>query len=250
HPQHNIMGVGLGRKWIGGFPTPEPALIILVRRKFVEKDIDESHRLPREFGGVATDVIETGRFHLFDNPRARWRPHRPGCSIGPERLPGQVPMAGTFGAVVRDRATKQLHLLSAAHVLTNYGVPSKAPTSIFQPSLLDNGTVHDVVGQQGRCELWTQAGDVTLDAGLAYLQDPVGATNDIPVIGPVAGRAAMKIDDFVAKVGRTTYHRQGAVIATGVDDILPEGSPKPFFGQPSFAGRRCFPSLILGIRAL
>jgi hypothetical protein len=241
HPHHNIMGVGIGRKWTGGFPTGEPALIILVRRKFADADLVDSHRLPREIGGVATDVIETGRFCLFRNPRSRWRPHQPGCSIGPENLADPVPMAGTFGAIVRDRAKQQLHLLSAAHVLTNFGGILDPQASIFQPSLLDFGTVHDVVGQVGRCELWTQHGDVTLDAGIATLLQPKGATNDIPAIGQVAGIAAMHIDDAVEKVGRTTSYRQGAVIATGIDGLLPEGSPKPFFGQTLIRGTQMIP---------
>jgi hypothetical protein len=241
HPHHNIMGVGIGRKWTGGLPTGEPALIILVRRKFADADLVDSHRLPDEIAGVATDVIETGRFCLFRNPRARWRPYQPGCSIGPENLADPVPMAGTFGAIVRDRAQQQLHLLSAAHVLTNFGGISDPQAPIFQPSLLDFGTANDVVGQVGRCELWTLHGDVTLDAGLATLLQPGGATNDIPAIGRVAGTAAMHIDDAVEKVGRTTSYSQGAVIATGIDGLLPEGSPNPFFGQTLIRGTQMIP---------
>ena len=241
HPHHNIMGIGIGRKWTGALPTGEPALIILVRRKFADADLVDSHRLPREIAGVATDVIETGRFCLFRNPRARWRPHQPGCSIGPANLADPVPMAGTFGAIVRDRAQRQLHLLSAAHVLTNFGGISDPQAPIFQPSLLDFGTVNDVVGEVGRCELWTQHGDVTLDAGIATLLHTKGATNDIPAIGPVAGIAATSIDDAVEKVGRTTSYRQGAVIATGIDGLLPEGSPSPFFGQTLIRGTQMLP---------
>jgi hypothetical protein len=241
HPHHNIVGIGVGRKWIGGFPTGTPALIILVRRKFAEGDLVEAHRLPREIGGVATDVIETGRFHLLANPRTRWRPYQPGCSIGPENLPGPVPLAGTLGAIVRDRATQQLHLLSAAHVLTNFGAISKAQAQVFQPSLLDYGTVNDLVGQLERYKLWTQQDDVTLDAGITTLLQPNGATNDIPVIGQVAGIAPMEIDDSVEKFGRTTRHSEGDVIATGIDDILPEGSPRRFFGQVLIRGTQMGP---------
>jgi hypothetical protein len=240
-PTANIVGIGFGRKWQKKAPTATAALLVFVKRKFEKNKVEPAHRLPAEVLGIPTDVIETGEFQLLAkaaaNPRGRWRPHAPGCSIGPETSDGAAPIAGTFGAVVRDRKNKQLNLLSAAHVLTNFGASPRAGSTIYQPSLLDFGTRSDQAGQLARWELWTKNSDVTLDAGIAVLADPKGAVNQIPVIGAITGVGALRVDDTVEKFGRNTKHTIGIVQSINADiDVTIANQTISFFGQTLIQG--------------
>src|SRR5205823_11870989 len=72
------------------------------------------------------------------NPKARFRPAQPGCSVGFQfPPPSRFVMAGTFGALVKDAAGT--YILSNNHVLAEEG--RQAPGApIFQPGLLDGGS--------------------------------------------------------------------------------------------------------------
>src|SRR5207249_1439011 len=85
----NIVGVGIGKKIIGGQPTATHAVRVYVNRKFPKAQIPQPQLVPAAIRGVLTDVVETGRFRAFTmplaptTPRDRFRPIRPGTSIGP-----------------------------------------------------------------------------------------------------------------------------------------------------------------------
>jgi hypothetical protein len=105
HPAHNVVGIGVGRKIKRGRTTKTLSVRVYVERKLPEHLIHPDHLLPKEFGGVVTDVIEAGRFSAHLSAPAgqqRRRPARPGCSIGfrfPDAQAGEL-MAGTMGALV------------------------------------------------------------------------------------------------------------------------------------------------------
>ena len=83
-PQHNIVGVGIGRKMTRGRWTRTPSIRIYVEHKLPLDSLPDHFLIPTAFGGVKTDVIETGRFRaLLPTPpsRKRSRPAKPGCSI-------------------------------------------------------------------------------------------------------------------------------------------------------------------------
>jgi hypothetical protein len=243
-PRWNIVGLGLGRKWIDRKPSARAALLLFVRRKFFPEEIKQSHQLPSEVFGIPTQVIETGSFQLFAprtaNPRERWHPHAPGCSIGPAKLPRKIPIVGTFGAVVRGRGNPQrISLLSAAHVLTDCEVAYRAGSPIFQPGLLDcfDSSNPQPIGQLGTCKLWAQQNGVTLDAAIADLSNPAGATNHIPLIGHVGKVGTLTVETPVEKFGRTTAHTRGIVLATDVDiDIPVQSGTIHFLGQTLVQG--------------
>src|SRR5437016_11841417 len=137
----NIVGVGIGKKIKGGQPTATDAVRIYVNRKFPKAQIPQPQQVPVAISGVPTDVVETGRFKAFTmppaptTPRDRFRPIRPGTSIGPPPI-GNMVEAGTLGAIVKSGGA--LYILSNNHVLAN---EDKLPagTAIFQPALLDKG---------------------------------------------------------------------------------------------------------------
>src|SRR5438309_11302107 len=137
----NIVGVGIGKRIKGGQPTGTDAVRVYVNRKFPKAQIPQPQLVPPTIQGVPTDVVETGRFKAFTmapapiTPRDRWRPIRPGTSIGPPPI-GNTVEAGTLRAIVRSGGAQ--YILSNNHVLAN---EDKLPigTSIFQPALLDKG---------------------------------------------------------------------------------------------------------------
>jgi hypothetical protein len=124
-------------------------------------------------------------------------------------------MAGTIGAVVRDRAG-ELHLLSCNHVLAGENaLPEGAP--IFQPALLDDGRSDDQVAALSR---FVRLGEVNrVDGALAR------AHNRYNVDGSILPHARLlrlphagaRTGQHVHKSGRSTGHTRGVVLDASVD---------------------------------
>ncbi len=104
--------------------------------------------IPKRIGRCCTDVIEVGEMRFLGRTE-RVRPAQPGVSIGHYKV-----TAGTFGAVVRDRKTGELFILSNNHVLANAtdGRDGRARIGdpIYQPGSYDGGTRDDVIARQER----------------------------------------------------------------------------------------------------
>jgi hypothetical protein len=56
----NVVGVGVGFRWVGGRPSDQPAIIVSVRQKLAPADLDASDMIPPELDGVPVDVQESG----------------------------------------------------------------------------------------------------------------------------------------------------------------------------------------------
>ena len=141
----NVAGVGVGYKQIGAQSTGEPAVIVFVEKKMPRRKMRPGQEVPFKIEGVDTDVIEIGKIKLLGSDRTvRIRPVRPGASIGHYKV-----TAGTLGAVVRDRATGKLLILSNNHILANgtTGFDGRAAKGdpIFQPGAYDGGGERDRV---------------------------------------------------------------------------------------------------------
>lgn len=150
----NVVGVGIGTKWVSGRQTDEPAVLVLVSKKVPSANLAKSQSVPRAFGKTATDVIEVGEIKLLTSRTEKIRPAMPGVSIGHFRV-----TAGTFGAMVRDRHTGDPLILSNNHVLANItdGRDGRAQVGdpIWQPGRYDGGTEDDVIGYLERfIPLW------------------------------------------------------------------------------------------------
>jgi hypothetical protein len=218
HPEHNVIGVGIGRKIKRGRAMRTHCVRIYVERKIARDLIPEHLRLPERFGGVVTDVIETGRFRAFlpaaSPGQKRLRPARPGCSIGfqftGERA-GDL-MAGTLGALVEANGTR--YILSNNHVLA-YENTLPAGTPIFQPGLLDRGDVAtDQIAALARfIPLKTDAPN-RVDCALAASLDinTVGSAI-LPKIGRLTSAAPIDAAEGmrVEKTGRATGYTTGSV---------------------------------------
>ena len=141
----NVVGVGVGHKHVGEESTGEPAFIVYVEKKLPPADLSRKHVVPKELDGLYTDVVEIGVVRALGVRTSRARPCQPGVSIGHYQS-----TAGTFGAVVRDKTTKELMVLSNNHVLANGSslqeVRAKPGDPILQPGPYDGGTTKDRIG--------------------------------------------------------------------------------------------------------
>ncbi|OPY58669.1 MAG: hypothetical protein A4E55_00721 [Pelotomaculum sp. PtaU1.Bin035] len=130
----NVVGVGVGYKHVGEENTGKPAFIIYVEKKMPPAGLTRSHIVPRQVDGLDTDVVEIGVVKMLGVRTTRERPCQPGMSIGHYQS-----TAGTFGAVVKDKATRQLMVLSNNHVLANGSSIQEARAKAGDPILQPGG---------------------------------------------------------------------------------------------------------------
>jgi hypothetical protein len=217
-PEHNVVGVGIGEKISNGISTGVLAVKLLVRVKYAEDAIPAGDMLPQMIDGLPVDVEQVGTFRRFaapPNPRKRFRPARPGCSVGFEDPQHQFTMAGTFGAVVKKGGKS--FVLSNNHVLADENnLPIGAP--IFQPGLLDGGkTATDRIASLTKFIPLTTTGPNQVDCAIAQAATANVLSKDILFIGAPNGTATADIDMQVHKFGRTTGYRAGRITSVETD---------------------------------
>lgn len=245
----NVIGVGIGYKKRSRQDTDEPAVIFFVEKKVPAEALRVDECIPRRIGKACTDVIEIGEVRFLGRTE-RMRPAAPGSSIGHAKV-----TAGTFGAVVRDRKTGDLFILSNNHVLANAtdGIDGRAQQGdpVFQPGVYDGGSEKDVIGHLERfipihrfsrdtdCNLAAisiravnavihafrpnyyvrleKRGATNLvDCALARPVDPREITPEIIEIGKVNGIVQAEPGMAVKKSGRTSGITEGKITAIHV----------------------------------
>ncbi|HWR45598.1 hypothetical protein [Sporomusa sp.] len=139
---NNIVGVGQGHKYVRGENTGQEALTILVKKKYPYSKLRNGAALPRIMNNTPTDIIEVGDIRLLGERMEYHRPAQPGMSLGHYKI-----SAGTFGAVVKDKDTGELLILSNNHVLANItdGSDGRATIGdpIIQPGIYDGGKIEE-----------------------------------------------------------------------------------------------------------
>ncbi len=138
----NVVGVGVGKKVVGGEVTDELCVTVFVRKKEPLEALEERDVVPGKVDAVKTDVIQTGEFIAYARTD-RLRPCPPGMSIGHPQV-----TAGTFGCVVLDDQGRQV-ILSNNHVLANSN-DARLGDAILQPGRIDGGTLEDAIGRLHR----------------------------------------------------------------------------------------------------
>ena len=220
-----VVGVGVGMKEVGGRQTDRMCLTVMVQKKLPAGEIPRKHLIPEQVRSIATDVLEVGklRAHVVaeegspahpvgDVYLSRLRPARPGSSIGHFREP-----TGTFGAVVRDRETGRLLILSNNHVLANssngHDGRARPGDPILQPGPEDGGTPKDVLARLSRFVplFLDKANDLDCAVAEPLKEDLVDP--EIIGLGPVAGLATPTINMTVLKSGRGSGVTRGKVLA-------------------------------------
>lgn len=264
---HNVVGVGVGHKEVGGQSTGQPSVIVLVRRKLPSSELPSTQIVPRRLSRSHTDVVEVGNISLLGRTQ-RMRPAQPGTSIGHFLV-----TAGTFGALVRDRRDGQPLILSNNHVLANLsnGRDGRASPGdpVYQPGRYDGGTAQDVIAYlerfvpiypasetpscpvaQGvqraanlalaklapayRLELYRAANERNeVDAAVARPVSPDDVLGDILEVGSIKGQARPIVGMAVKKSGRTTGLTQGKirVVEASLRISIGDIGEAVFFGQ-------------------
>ena len=225
-PANNVVGVGIGEKMSYGQHTGIWAVKFFVRRKYAANDIQRKHLLPNSIAGLEVDVEEAGDFQRFAarkrnaqpltaNPRTLLRPAQPGCSVGFKDPTNLSTMAGTFGALVRDKGVS--FILSNNHVLADEDrLAANAP--IFQPGLLDKDDVKDdQIAKFARAVPLKSNIANKVDCAIAALDKSSLATKEILKIGAPQGVADAAIDMTVHKFGRTSGYSVGRVSSIDTD---------------------------------
>jgi hypothetical protein len=132
--KRNVVGVAVGYKNQEGATNGDVAVVVLVEQKLPLAALSVGDLVPRELEGMRTDVVEVGFLRAQQTPRERFRPTIPaGVSGGHYKI-----TAGTLGALVKDRTTNELLILSNNHVLANSNDALKGD-AILQPGPMDGG---------------------------------------------------------------------------------------------------------------
>ncbi len=127
----NVVATGVGFKISNGEVTDQLSIICSVVEKKSTSSLAPDQIIPQALDGVPTDVIQTGQFKAFQDPKGRFRPAPGGVSIGH----GDI-TAGTLGCLVRKNG--QLLILSNNHVLANSN-DARVGDPILQPGPFDGG---------------------------------------------------------------------------------------------------------------
>lgn len=59
--KRNVVGVGVGKRQVGGQITDQDCLIVMVERKVPLEELASQDRIPSEIEGVCVDVQAVGR---------------------------------------------------------------------------------------------------------------------------------------------------------------------------------------------
>lgn len=247
----NVIGVGIGYKEAMAASTgeaPKLGVVVFVKHKLPESELEVQNIVPKDLDGVVTDVIEVGDLRLLSRTDGA-SPAQPGVSIGHYKI-----TAGTFGAVVKDRKTGEPLILSNNHVLANGSNGKDNRAKMGDPILLpgphDGGTLEkSVIGRlhkfqpvqkvytQSTCakaaavQFWANAmmkvmapaykvkflrqseAPNTIDAALAKPTDPSKLNSRILEVGDIKGVAEAEVGMNVIKSGRTTGVTTGTIKA-------------------------------------
>ena len=258
----NVVGIGIGYKVANGVVTNDLAITISVSKKIASAQLAGSDLIPKWLGSIKTDVVETGIFKAFQDPKQKMRPARPGVSIGHYNI-----TAGTFGCLVK-RGSEAL-ILSNNHVLADIN-KAQLGDAILQPGKYDGGTDADKIaelaeyipiefdgggggtqpggcsglitsvmslfGQQPAKSSINEPGANHVDCAIAKPLSPDLVTPEILQIGKPTGVGTVTLGTSVQKFGRTTSYTQDRIIQVDVTATVDYGGPTATFQGQLMAG--------------
>lgn len=242
----NVVGLGVGNKIVGGQPTGEPALMVLVTHKEEQELLPESAQVPGELAGVQTDTIAVGELQalgsapvdshaLMENsPQTLARRIRP--AEGGYSVAHRLVTAGTIATAVYDilpggstnppahgvGVPPRYYILSNNHVLANTNAAAVGD-AVLQPGPLDGGV--DPADRIARLSRFvpirlTPAVPLEQHNNLVDAAIAEGAFHDLDReiywLGYVRGwrrKANVTVGTLVQKTGRTTNFTTGRITA-------------------------------------
>jgi hypothetical protein len=224
----NIVGIGIGPKFVGNSIESQEAIKIYVRIKIPKNDLSSHELIPPEFEGFPTDVIEIGDVTAFPtltgNRQKKNRPTSCGVSVGHPLI-----TAGTLGCLVEKNG--KTYILSNNHVLANSNLAA-INDKIIQQGSIDGGfspgeniaTLSDFK----QLDFTGAANDI--DAAIAKLDNVTDVDKDVIDIGVVKKKTKnAALYQSVRKHGRTTGHTIGVVNDLSVDIWVNYGGNRAWF---------------------
>ncbi|MPQ44321.1 hypothetical protein [Clostridium tarantellae] len=224
----NVIGIGLGYKFIKGFDTGEPSLHILVKDKINLNNLYKNDRIEKSFFGIKTDVIKIGEFKESNSLKglpltpskfqSKVRPIRAGYSISATK--GKY--AGTIGAVVFSNEKNKPCILSNNHVLTYNNTLGKG-TSIIQPGGKDSkiSSENKIAKVQKLIKLKffnglkiTSVEDYPVnyvDCAIAKINSKIEYDTTIERIGVINNTIMPEVNMPIRKIGRSTAYTTGRI---------------------------------------
>lgn len=206
----NVVGTAWGPRRVNNQTVGEDSLIVLVRRKVPEAQLDPADKIPGEVDidstRVKTDVQEVGdvraqatatRPATEPDRERRWRPAPAGVSLGHPEI-----TAGTLGSPVLETEDGRTVVLTNAHVAAPIGSAAEGD-DILQPGPADGGTGDDAIGTL------TEAAEISKDepnrSDSALVEvDPGDVSDTILGVGDFAGFTEPQMNATYTKSGRTT----------------------------------------------
>lgn len=222
----NVVAIARGEKWTNSKNTGEEALLVFVEKKIPKDKLKSSDLIPDNIGGVKTDVVgKSNKIKALGILTSKKRPIPAGFSCGHTKV-----TAGTLGGWFLDK-NNELVGLSNNHVLANendakatgewtltrHGRKVKSPGNpIVQPGVYDDRYWRRNKNHVGHLKEFVKLvkQDNLQDSAIFKPLDPSLAESDLWKLGQINGfRDNLNIGENVQKVGRTTGHTVGKVIA-------------------------------------
>lgn len=233
----NVHAVGLGARHRGGRYDPdELVLSVFVTRKLAPSALPEQDRIPPEFEGFPTDVLELGRrenIDLGDIPgmeadskdedETRYRPLKGGAQISGDAMTNAK---GTLGLLAKVQGDARVMAVTCYHVFFDNSHTPSAGMRAGNPSTADSCT-NCAKGSFG-----TLAGQdyTAVDAAIAQLDPNTQWLAEVQCIGFITGwntvttAQAQSGTYKVRKYGRTTRLTGGIVRHVGLSGSISDPS--------------------------
>ena len=215
----NVVGVGLGYKYINSVRSSMPCIHVLVHKKLHSSCISKDNLVPKNYLGIVTDVLQSGTF--YDSGLTnRIRPLQGGYGISTKDAPEKF--SGTMGCIVtRGRISKDYFILTNNHVLIRNDIKKITP-QVLQPAFGDGGvypkdfiaTLSRYVPLKFKTALKTPIN--YMDCAIAKLENSSLKSNIIAKLGKVKGKSNPVLEESIKMVGSTTGLTLGHVLTTGV----------------------------------
>ncbi len=228
----HVIGTCIGKRREQGCKTDETCLVVLVKEKVADAQLEPEHRIPEtvEFDGVTvrTDVQQVGDVRIQsvlqeEDRQERLRPAPGGVSGGHPEI-----TTGTMGSTVLETETGETVVLTNAHVAAPVDVAEEGD-AFLQPGVADGGDEGDAVGELVEWSEVREDEENESDSALVAV-DPSDIDDEILGVGRLVGwtEADIDEDEEFTKGGRTTDVTTGDL--RGVDGRIEVGG---FFDRPA-----------------
>ncbi|MFC6717904.1 hypothetical protein ACFQGT_09715 [Natrialbaceae archaeon GCM10025810] len=210
----NVWSTGIGYRIVDGKRTDTPAIIVNVKEKVDESDLEETEQIPDEINGIDIDVLETEiptYDSVSDTRRNKIEPLIGGIRVARESGPG-----GTLTLGVRD-SNGDPAILTCRHVVDDDLFDEGDDGSklignpVYQPSTASSD---NIIGEVTKASDWS--GTIESDWAVVKLDDPNLFTNHVLGFGVPGSIREPSFDDLIVGSGITTGIGNTELVAVDV----------------------------------